>query len=94
MISQRSQGNPSSVENLASLSLRGIVSSTYKQKLASFRSRVSESNQLSALAHGRGGGPLGLGLGVGVDLGAAVAVGVAVAVAVGVGVGEPQVVGT
>ena len=50
--------------------------SIQKQKLASFRSRVPESNQLSAGAYGRGGG-VGRGLGVGVDLGVALAVALA-----------------
>ena len=46
--------------------------SIYKQELASFRSRVPESNQLNAGAYGRGGG-VGRGLGVGVGLGGTVA---------------------
>ena len=44
-----------------------VPRSIYKQKLASFRSRVPESNQLNAGAYGRGGG-VGRGLGVGVGL--------------------------
>ena len=53
----------------------------HKQELASFCSRVPESNQLNAGAYGRGGG-VGRGLGVGVGLGDTLAVAVAVAVAV------------
>ena len=67
-----------------------VPGSIHKQELASFCSRVPESNKLNAGAYGRGGG-VGRGLGNGVDLGSTVAVadvvavGLAVAVAVAVG---------
>ena len=51
-----------------------MARSIHKQELASFRSRVPESNQLSAGAYGRGGG-VGRPLGAGVALGVGVAVG-------------------